>query len=67
MNFIERITIDPEICSGKPCIKGTYVTVYDILEELAEGMTVGEILDDHPDIETEDVYGVLKMKKSLWA
>jgi len=55
MSFQERITIDPEIRSGKPTVKGTRVTVYDILEYLAGGMTEDQILDDFPSLEREDI------------
>jgi uncharacterized protein (DUF433 family) len=45
----DRISVDPAIRSGKPCIKGTRITVYDVLEYLAGGMTEEEILSDFPD------------------
>jgi len=50
MDWQERISVDPEIRSGKPHIKGTRVTVYDVLEYLAGGMTEDEILSDFPDL-----------------
>jgi uncharacterized protein (DUF433 family) len=43
MNLLERITITPDVRSGKPCIAGTRITVYDILEYLVSGMTEAEI------------------------
>ena len=55
MNLKDRISIDLTIRSGKPCIKGTRITVYDILEYLAGGMTEGEILQDFPSLFKEDV------------
>ena len=55
MNFKEHISIDPDIRSGKPCIKGTRITVYDILEYLAGGMTEAEILDDFPSLTSTDI------------
>jgi uncharacterized protein (DUF433 family) len=51
----DRISIDPAIRSGKPCIKGTRITVYDILEYLAGGMTSDEILRDFPSLASDDV------------
>ena len=48
MDVHERITLDPEVRSGKPCIKGTRIAVYDILEYLAGGMSEEEILADFP-------------------
>lgn len=60
MSFEDRITIDPEIRSGKPCIKGTRITVYDILEYLAGGMSEDEILSDFPSLSREDIRAVLE-------
>jgi uncharacterized protein (DUF433 family) len=55
----ERITIDPRIRSGKPCIKGTRIAVADVLDYLGGGMTVAEILDDFPDLKAEDIQACL--------
>ena len=55
MNYRERITIDPLIRSGKPCIRGTRITVADVFDYLGGGMTVSEILDDFPDLTTDDI------------
>jgi uncharacterized protein (DUF433 family) len=54
-----RITIDPRIRSGKPCIKGTRIAVADVLDYLGGGMTVAEILDDFPDLKAEDIQACL--------
>ena len=51
-----RIEINPDIMFGKPVIKGTRITVEHILRKLAGGMTVEEILTDHPHLDTNDVY-----------
>jgi len=51
--------VDPEVRSGKPCIKGTRITVYDVLEYLAGGMTETEILGDFPDLKVEDIRACL--------
>lgn len=51
----DRITIDPEIRSGKPCIKGTRIAVADVFDYLGGGMSVAEILDDFPDLTAEDI------------
>ncbi len=59
MKFEDRITVTPGVRSGKPCIKGTRITVYDVLEYLAGGMTEKEILADFPDLTTEDVKACL--------
>ena len=55
MNFKDYITIQPDVRSGKPCIKGTRITVYDILEYLAGGMSEEEILDDFPTLNHKDI------------
>jgi len=58
-DYLERIVINPGIRSGKPTIRGTRITVSDILEYLAGGMTPEEILADFPDITIEDIRAVL--------
>jgi uncharacterized protein (DUF433 family) len=60
MSYRDRIVVDPAIRSGKPCIHGTRITVYDILEYLAGGMTEDEILRDFPSLAREDVKAVLE-------
>ena len=55
----DRITVTPGIRSGKPCIKGTRIAVYDVLEYLAGGMTELQILADFPDLKAEDVRACL--------
>ncbi len=60
VSFEDHITIDPEIRSGKPCIKGTRITVYDILEYLAGGMSEDEILSDFPSLTREDIRAALE-------
>jgi uncharacterized protein (DUF433 family) len=58
-NYMERITIEPGKRSGKPCIRGMRITVYDVLEYLAAGMTEAEILADFPELEGEDIRACL--------
>ena len=65
MNFEDLIAIDPAIRSGKPCIKGTRITVYDILEYLAGGMSEDELLRDFPDLTRDDVHAVLAFAPAL--
>ena len=55
MTWRERISVNPAVRSGKPCIKGTRITVYDLLEYLAGGMSEDEILRDFPDLTREDI------------
>jgi uncharacterized protein (DUF433 family) len=59
MRWQDRIGVAPGVRSGKPCIKGTRITVYDILEYLAGGMTEAQILADFPDLTTEDIRACL--------
>ena len=59
MKTLERITIDPAICHGKPCIRGLRYPVETLLELLAGGMSIEQILTDYPDLEREDILAVL--------
>ncbi len=59
VSWNQRIVVDPATRNGKPCIKGTRVTVYDILEYLAGGMTEDEILADFPELTLEDIRACL--------
>ncbi|HEX4141028.1 MAG TPA: DUF433 domain-containing protein [Candidatus Methylacidiphilales bacterium] len=61
MDYRERITIDPQIRSGKACVRGTRITVADVLDYLASGMTAAEILDDFPDLTAEDIRACLSL------
>jgi uncharacterized protein (DUF433 family) len=54
-----RITIDPEVCGGRPCIRGLRIRVKDILDMLAGGATRQEILADYPYLEDEDITAAL--------
>ncbi len=65
MNLSERITIDPEICHGKPTIRGLRYPVEMILELLSSGMTVEEILADYEDLEREDILATLDFAARL--
>ncbi len=58
-NYIDRITIDPAICHGKPTIRGLRYPVEIILELLSSGMTTEEILEDYEDLEREDILAAL--------
>ncbi len=59
MDWHERITIDPDKRGGKPCIRGLRITVYDVLEYLASGMSEEQILSDFPDLTREDIRACL--------
>jgi uncharacterized protein (DUF433 family) len=64
-NLLERITINPEICHGKPTIRGLRYPVETILELLSSGMTIEEILADYEDLEREDILAVLAFAAGL--
>jgi uncharacterized protein (DUF433 family) len=57
--LIQRITIDPNICHGKPCIRGLRYPVETLLELLSAGMTIEEVLADYEDLERADLLAVL--------
>ncbi|HTD15811.1 MAG TPA: DUF433 domain-containing protein [Chthoniobacterales bacterium] len=59
MNYLDIITIEPGKRSGKPCIRGMRITVYDVLEYLAGGMTEDEILADFPELTRDDIRACL--------
>ena len=59
MDYQQRITIEPEKRGGKPCIRGLRITVYDVLEYLASGMSEDQILVDFPDLTREDIRACL--------
>jgi uncharacterized protein (DUF433 family) len=54
-NLLSRITVDPNICHGKPCIRGLRYPVEFLLELLSSGMTAEQILTDYPDLEADDL------------
>jgi uncharacterized protein (DUF433 family) len=58
-----RITIDPEVCGGRPCIRGLRIRVKDILDMLAGGATRQEILADYPYLDDEDITAAFE---TLW-
>ena len=59
MGYRQRITIAPGKRGGKPCIRGLRITVYEVLEYLASGMSEAEILNDFPDLTREDIRACL--------
>ena len=59
MGYRDRITLEPGKRGGKPCIRGMRMTVYDVLDYLASGMTPGEILADFPYLTAEDIQACL--------
>ncbi|MDD4911161.1 MAG: DUF433 domain-containing protein [Sideroxydans sp.] len=61
----ERITVNPSVCHGKPCIRGLRYPVENVLEWLASGMTTEEILADYADLEREDILAALSYAARL--
>jgi len=59
MNYQDYITIEPDKRGGKPCIRGLRITVHDVLDYLASGMTEAEILQDFPDLTSQDIKACL--------
>ena len=59
MNYKDIITIEPDKRGGKPCIRGMRITVYDVLDYLASGMTIEEIVDDFPYLNDADIRACL--------
>ena len=53
--LLQRISVDPEVCFGKPCIRGTRIWVSLLLDFLAAGMNIKEILEDYPHLTEEDI------------
>lgn len=64
-SFLSRITINPEICHGKPTIRGLRYPVENMLELLASGMTIEELLEDYKDLKREDFLACLEFAAKL--
>ena len=60
VKLADRITVDPEQCGGRTCIRGMRIRVTDVLDMLAAGASTAEILADYPDLEPEDIEASLK-------
>jgi uncharacterized protein (DUF433 family) len=63
----DRITVNPDICNGKPVIRGTRVTVQTVLEFLAAGDSVEDVLEEYPSLKREDVQACLDYASKLMA
>lgn len=63
----ERITVSPDICNGKPVIRGTRITVQTVLEFLAAGDSVEDVLEEYPTLKREDVQACLDYASKLMA
>ena len=63
--YSDRITIEPDVCNGKPVIRGTRITAQTVLEFLAAGDSVDDILEEYPDLKREDVQACLEYASKL--
>ena len=59
-NLAERITIDPQQCGGRPCVRAMRIRVTDVIELLAAGLTAEQVLKELPDLEPEDIQACLE-------
>ncbi len=64
-SLLNRITLNPDVCFGKPTIRNMRYPVEIILDLLSAGMTIDEILEDYPDLEKEDIYACLLFATKL--
>ncbi len=69
--LLNRVSIDPKICGGKPCIRGTRVYVAIILDSLAEGLTPEGIIQQYPQLTVDDIhaalaYGAELSRENIW-
>jgi uncharacterized protein (DUF433 family) len=64
-NLLSRITVDPEICHGKPCVRGLRYPVETILEYLAGGDSVEDLLAEFPDLEREDILACYEFSRRM--
>ena len=69
--LLQRVTVDPAVCAGKPCIRGTRIYIAIILAALAEGLTPEEILDHYPSLKIEDIraavaYAAEMTRENIW-
>ena len=60
MSRLERITTDPSVCHGQPTVRGLRYPVENLLELLASGMSIEEIIEDHPDLEPDDLLAAIE-------
>ena len=63
-NYLDRVTLNPEQCGGRPCLRGMRIRVQDVLEMLASGAEPKDILEDYPYLEKEDILASLEYAAS---
>ena len=56
----DRITVNPDQCGGRPCVRGLRIRVTDVLDLLASGLTPAQVIDELPDLESEDIVACLR-------
>ena len=61
MNLLNRITTNPNICGGRPCIRGMRIRLSDVLDLLANGLTPQEIVEELPDLELDDIRACINL------
>ena len=69
--LLQRISVDPDVCGGKPCVRGTRIYVATILDGLAEGLTPEQLIDHYSQLAIDDVraalaYGALATQENTW-
>jgi uncharacterized protein (DUF433 family) len=69
--LLQRVSVDPAVCAGKPCIRGTRIYIAIILDALAEGLTPDEIIDHYPGLEKDDIraavaYAADLARENVW-
>lgn len=64
-DLLDRVTVDPAVCHGQPCIRGTRVPITVILDALAAGMTVEEIIEQYPTLTADDVLAVMQFRRQM--
>jgi uncharacterized protein (DUF433 family) len=62
---LQRVTVDPNVCGGKPCIRGTRIYIAIILDGLAEGLTPEQVIDHYPQLTIDDVRAALAYAAAL--
>ena len=65
VEMLQRISVDPNVCGGKPCVKGTRIHIAILLDALAEGLTPEQVLDHYPQLTLEDIRAVLAYAAAL--
>jgi uncharacterized protein (DUF433 family) len=66
-DLLKRVTVDPEICHGKPCVRGLRYPVETILEYLAGGDSIEDLLAEFPDLESEDILACHEFSRRMLA